>query len=58
MSRERFKSIKQFLNFADNQILTRSKLSKFKLLFEMLKKQYQKFGIFDEFISIDKLMAP
>ena len=54
MSRQRFKSIKQFLHVVDYQILTSSRLSKIEPLFEILKKQCQQFGIFDEFISINE----
>ena len=57
ISREKFKAIKRFLHIADNQILTTSKLLK-SSQFEMLKKQCQQFGIFDEFMSIDESMVP
>ena len=58
MSRNRFKIIKRFLHISDNSTLSSSKIAKVEPLLDMLRKNCQQFGVFDEFLSVDESMIP
>lgn len=58
MSRTRFKTIKRYLHVADNQSLSSSKVAKIEPLYDMLRRQCQQFGFFDELLSVDESMIP
>lgn len=58
MSRERFKTIKRYFHVADKNNLAKTKVAKILPLLHMLRDNYQKHGIFHEFLSIDESMIP
>ncbi|XP_049808244.1 piggyBac transposable element-derived protein 2-like [Schistocerca nitens] len=58
MSRNRFQEIKRFIHLNDNSKLDRNdKMYKLRLYFEMLKKEFGKFGVFSSELSIDEMMV-
>ncbi|XP_047106612.1 piggyBac transposable element-derived protein 3-like [Schistocerca piceifrons] len=58
MSRNRFQEIKRFIHLNDNSKLDRNdKMYKLRLYFEMLKKEFGKFGVFYSELSIEEIMV-
>ncbi|XP_065193176.1 piggyBac transposable element-derived protein 3-like [Sycon ciliatum] len=59
MSRNRFRSIKQYLHFVDNQALQEgNKVAKVAPLYDSLNEQLVKWNIFHPLLSIDESMVP
>ncbi|XP_047103635.1 piggyBac transposable element-derived protein 3-like [Schistocerca piceifrons] len=58
ISRNRFWEIKRFIHLNDNSKIDRNdKMYKLRLYFEMLKKEFGKFGIHHSELSIDEMMV-
>ncbi|KAJ8928709.1 hypothetical protein NQ314_018719 [Rhamnusium bicolor] len=58
MSRNRFQEIKKFLHFSDNTKLDKTdKMYKLRSLMQRLNKNFQKWGIFHQNLSIDEAMV-
>ena len=59
ISRNRYHEIKRYLHFADNQRLTEGdKMSKIRLLYNMLNFNSVQFSIFYQLLSVDESMVP
>lgn len=60
MSRNRYMKIKKYLHFNDNSCIqdehNTDKALKITPLFEMINKQFLKYGVFSKYISIDEQM--
>lgn len=59
MSRNKFKAIKRYLHLNNNDDLdTENRFSKLQPFFDILNRNFLKFGIFTPHLSIDEEMAP
>lgn len=59
MTFKRFKSIKKYIHFADNNTLNKKdKMAKLTPLIERINKKFKRFGYFDKIISVDEQMVP
>ncbi len=57
MSSKRFKEIKRFLHFSNNQVIDKKdKFFKIRRLVNLTKKSLGQFGVFSKFLSIDEQM--
>ncbi|XP_049947601.1 piggyBac transposable element-derived protein 2-like [Schistocerca serialis cubense] len=58
MSGNSFREIKRFIHLNDNSKIDRNdKMYKLRLYFEILKKEFGKFGVFHSELSIDEMMV-
>jgi hypothetical protein len=59
MSRAEYRSIKQNLHLCDNASIDQSdNMFKVRAYMNMLNKNFQKFDIFEKFLSVDEQMVP
>lgn len=59
MSRNKFRSIKQFIHFGNNNNLDHTdKFTKLRPILDLLNENFMQFGIFSHFLSIDEMMIP
>ncbi len=59
MSRNEFRTLKQYLHFADNRDLdAQDKMAKVRPLLDVLNKKLLQFGVFTESIVVDEQMVP
>lgn len=59
LSRQRFRCLKKYLHFVDNQDLEKDdKYSKIRPVYDELNRQLLQFGIFSRDLSIDESMVP
>lgn len=59
MSRQKFRSIKKFIHFANNNNLDHTdKFTKIRRLLNLLNENFMQFGIFSHYLSIDEMMIP
>lgn len=59
MTRNRFKLVKKYLHFADNENLDKKdRYSKLRPLFDRLNNNFLQFGVFSDKLSIDEEMVP
>ena len=58
MPRNRFREIKKFIHLNDNSKIDKTdKMYKLRLYFDILKKEFGKFGVFHSELSIDEMMV-
>lgn len=59
MTRDRFREIKKYIHFCDNNNLDpNNKFAKIQPLFDAINKRFLQFGIFSHNLSIDESMVP
>lgn len=59
MSRNKFREIKRFLHFSDNNQLDKNdKMAKIRPLMNIMNKKFIQFGIWSECLSVDEQMVP
>ena len=59
LSRQRFRCLKKYIHFVDNQDLEKDgKYSKIRSIYDELNRQLLQFGIFSRDLSIDESMVP
>ena len=58
MPRNRFREIKKFIHLNDNSKIDKTdKMYKLRLYFDILKKEFGKFGVFHSELSLDEMMV-
>lgn len=58
MTRQRFKDIKRFLHLNDNSKIDKTdKMYKLRPFFDILQKNFMKFGVFSAHLSLDEMMV-